>query len=84
MLNDMSEVSYKTCYAEQLSMALLHVFLPPVQTCGGEDILYIYIYFKYFLDPITNSYLGASWLHSVNNIGQFFPAVLITFVGNAF
>ena len=44
-------------------MALLHVSHPPAQTCGGEDIIYIYIYFNISwtpssLDPITNPYLG--------------------------
>ena len=38
----MPEVSCKTCYAEQLSIAQLHLSHPPLQTCGGEDILYIY------------------------------------------
>ena len=33
------------CYAEQLSMALLHAPHPPAQTCGGEDILYIFLFF---------------------------------------
>ena len=53
----MPEVKLENCwYAEQLSMALLHVSHPPVQTCGGEDILY---FLNYFLDPITNPCLGA-------------------------
>ena len=41
MLNDHSWGNLQnSCCAKQLSMALLHVSYPLVQTCGGEDILY--------------------------------------------
>ena len=51
MLNDHSSGYLQNrCYSKQLSMALLHVSHPPAQTCGAEDILYIYIFFYYFLD----------------------------------
>ena len=44
MLNDCSRGYLQNCcYAEQLSMALLHAPHPPAQTCGGKDILYICI-----------------------------------------
>ena len=40
-------------------MALLRVSHPPVQTCGGEDILYFYIsWTPRVLDPVTNPSLG--------------------------
>ena len=72
MLNNCSRgYMQNCCYAKQLSMALLHVSHPPAQTCGGDDILYIYIFFLIFpghwvLDPITNLYLPTPpWLHPV-------------------
>ena len=34
------EVICKTVDMQNSSMALLHVFHPPVETYGGEDILY--------------------------------------------
>ena len=63
MLNDHSRGYLQNCcYSKQLSMALLHVSHPPAQTCGGEDILYIYIFLIFpghrVLNPITNPYLG--------------------------
>ena len=46
VLNNRSRGYLKNCrYSKQLSMALLHVSHPPAQTCGGEDILYIYFFF---------------------------------------
>ena len=59
----MPEVSCKAVDMQNNSMALFHVSHPPAQTDGGEDIVYIYLY---FLDPITNPYLGPPpWLHPV-------------------
>ena len=71
MLNDGSRGYLQNCcYVKQLSMALLHVSHPPAQTCGGEDILYIYTFLIFpghrVLDPIINPYLGPRpWLHPV-------------------
>ena len=46
MLNDCSRgYLHNCCYSKPLSMALLHASHPPAQTCGGEDIPYIDIYF---------------------------------------
>ena len=72
MLNDGSR-SYlqNCCYAKQLSMALLHVFHFPVQTCGDEAILYFFniSWTPRVLDPITNPYLGpSSWLPLVTSL----------------
>ena len=51
------------CYSKQISKALLHASHPPAQTCGGEDILYIYFFLVFpgrqVLGPITNPYLGS-------------------------
>ena len=62
MLNDCSRGYLQNyCYSNQLSGALLHVSYPPAQTCGGEDILYIFFLIfpgHQVLDPITDSYLG--------------------------
>ena len=45
MLNDHARGYLQNCcYSKQLSMALLHASHPPVQTCGGEDIIYIYFF----------------------------------------
>ena len=57
MLNDSSSGYLQNCcYSKQLSMALLHASHPPAQTCGGEDILYIYFFLIFpghrILDPI--------------------------------
>ena len=65
MLNDHSRGYLQNCcYSKQFSMALLLVSHPPAQTCGGEDILYIYFFLIFpghrVLDPVTNSYLGTS------------------------
>ena len=71
MLNDGSRGYLQNCcYAKQLSMALLHVSNPPGQTCGGEDILYIFFLIfpghPEFWTPITNPNLGAPWLRPVS------------------
>ena len=63
MLNDHSRGYLQNCCCtKQLWMALLHVSVPPAQTCGGEDILYMYFssisWTPWVLDPITNPYLG--------------------------
>ena len=63
MLNDRSRGCLQNCcYSKWLSMALLHASHPPAQTCGGEDILYMYIFLIFpghrVLNPITNPYLG--------------------------
>ena len=43
MLNNCSRGYLQNCsYSKQLSMALLYESHPPAQTCGGEDILYIF------------------------------------------
>ena len=44
MLNDRSRGYLQNCCYSKLSMALIHVSHPPAQTCGGEDIPYIYIF----------------------------------------
>ena len=45
MLNGCSRgYMQKCCYSKQYSMALLHSSHSPDQTCGGEDILNIYIF----------------------------------------
>ena len=57
------------CYTVQLSMALLHVSHPPVQTCGGEDILYIFFLIfpghPEFWTPLQILIWGPPWLHPV-------------------
>ena len=54
-------------------MALLHVSLSPAQTCGGEDILYIYIFLifpghsEFWIPlqiPIWGPHLGCTLLQS--------------------
>ena len=71
------------CYAKQLSMALLHVSHPPVQTCGGEDIPCIFFSISWtlwVLDSITNQYLGFPWLHpvTVHVINLFLKVISLT------
>ena len=45
MLNDRSRGYLQgCCYTKQLSMALLHASHPPAQTCGDEDILYVFFF----------------------------------------
>ena len=52
MLNDHSRGYLQNCRnSEQLSVALLHACNPPAQTCGGEDILYIYIFLIFPRNP---------------------------------
>ena len=72
MLNDHSRGYLQNCcYAKQLSMALLHVSYLPVQACGGEDILYVYIFLIFpghpeFWTPLQIPIWGGPWLHSVS------------------
>ena len=77
MLNDRSRGNLQNCcYSKQLSMALLPASHPPAQTCGGEDILYVYIFLIFsghrVLGPITNPYvaplLGCTLLQYYNCI----------------
>ena len=68
MLNDCSRGYLQNCcYSKQLSMALLQESHPPPQTCGGEDILYIFFsisWTPWVLDPITNPHFSSpAWLH---------------------
>ena len=73
MLNNCSRGYLQNCcYSKQLSMALLHASHPPAQTCGGKDILCIYIFLIFHgprvLDPIANPCLGPPWLHPVRSL----------------
>ena len=77
------EVICKTVAMQNNSMALLHVSHPPAQTFGGEDILYIYIYFFFLiftghqvLDPITNPYLLPTLAAPYNNLSTLTSDVL--------
>ena len=68
MLNDCSRGYLQNCcYAKQLSMALLHVSHPPVQTCGGGGwgcpIFLIFPGPPEFWTPLQILLLGAPWLH---------------------
>ena len=59
MLNDGSRGYLKNCcYAKQLSMALLHVSHPPVQTCRAEDISYFYFLDILSSEPHYKSFFG--------------------------
>ena len=83
MLNDRSRGYLQNCcYAKQFSMALLHVSHPPAQTCGGEDILYVYISLIFpghpeFWDPITNSHLPTPHFASPCYITIFYETVFM-------
>ena len=64
------EVICKTVAIQNNSQWLCSMCYPPAQTCGGEDIQYIYFsnisWTPWVLDPTTNPHLGTpTWLHPV-------------------
>ena len=80
MLNDHSRGYLQNCcYSKQLSMALLHSSHPPAQTCGGEDILYIFFLIfpghPEFWTPLQIPIWGPPWLHPVTVSGVPFHKV---------
>ena len=77
MLNDHSRGYLQNCcYSKQLSVALLHASHPPAQTCGGEDIRYIYIFLIFpghpeFWTPLQIPICAPHpWLQPVTNLFQ--------------
>ena len=63
-------------------MALLHVSLPPAQACGGEDILYIYIFLVFpghlkFWTPLQTPIRGPPLACTLFQYGHinYYPAL---------
>ena len=75
----MPEVSCKAVAMQNSSQWLCSMCpIPQFRLVGDEDILYIFFsnisWTPWVLDPITNSYLVASWLHPISKPLRFFKA----------